>query len=66
MKMECQSRSTHLSGEQASSNVLLMMGAMDARNVYSNLTVNEYLPTVASRWISAADTLWCSHNDEIA
>jgi len=28
--------------------VLLMMGAMDARNMYSNLAVNKYLHTVAS------------------
>jgi len=33
--------------------VLLMMGAMDARNIYSNLAVNKYPPTVASRWISS-------------
>jgi hypothetical protein len=32
---------------------LLMMGAMDARNMYSNLEVNKYLHTVASRWISS-------------
>ena len=31
--------------------VLLMMGAMDARNMQSNLAVNKYLHTVASRWI---------------
>ena len=30
-----------------------MMGAMDARNMYSNLAVNKYLQTVASRWISS-------------
>jgi len=30
-----------------------MMGAMDARNMYSNLAVNKYLHTVASRWISS-------------
>jgi len=29
------------------------MGAMDARNMYSNLAVNKYLYTVASRWISS-------------
>ena len=28
--------------------VLLMMGAMDPRNMYSNLAVNKYLHTVAS------------------
>ena len=28
------------------------MGTMDARNTYSNLAVNKYLRTVASRWIS--------------
>ena len=33
--------------------VLLMMGAMDARNMYSNLAVNKYLHTVASSWISS-------------
>ena len=33
--------------------VLLMMGAMDARNMYSNLAVNTYLRNVASRWISS-------------
>ena len=33
--------------------VLLMMGAMDARNMYSNLAVNKYLHNVASRWISS-------------
>ena len=33
--------------------VLLMMGAMDARNLYSNLAVNKYLHTVASCWISS-------------
>ena len=31
----------------------LMMGAMDTRNMYSNLAVNKYLHTVASRWISS-------------
>jgi len=31
--------------------VLLMMGAMDGRNMWSNLAVNKYLHTVASRWI---------------
>jgi hypothetical protein len=31
--------------------VLLMMGAMDARNMYSNLAVNKYLHSAASRWI---------------
>ena len=30
------------------------MGAMDARNMYSNLAVNKYLHTVASCWISSA------------
>ena len=34
--------------------VLLMMGAMDARNVYSNLAVNKYLHTVASCRITSA------------
>ena len=29
------------------------MEAMDARNIYSNLAVNKYLPTAASRWISS-------------
>jgi len=29
------------------------MGAMDARNMYSNLAVNKYLHTVASCWISS-------------
>ena len=29
------------------------MGAMDARNMYSNLTVNKYLHTVGSCWISS-------------
>ena len=33
--------------------VLLMMGAMDTRNMYSNLAVNKYLHTVASCWISS-------------
>ena len=33
--------------------VLLMMGTMDVRNMYSNLAVNKYLHTVASRWISS-------------
>jgi len=33
--------------------VLLTMGAMDARNMYSNLAVNNYLHTVASCWISS-------------
>ena len=33
--------------------VLLMMGAMDARNMHSNLAVNKYLHTVASCWISS-------------
>jgi len=28
-----------------------MMGAMDARNMYSKLTVNKYLHTVAYCWI---------------
>ena len=31
--------------------VLLMMGAMDTRNMWSNFAVNKYLHTVASRWI---------------
>jgi len=30
-----------------------MMGAMDTRNMYSNLAVNKYLYTVASCWISS-------------
>ena len=34
--------------------VLLMMGVMDARNIYNNLAVNKYLHTVASRWISSS------------
>ena len=34
-------------------NVLVMMGAMDARNMQSNLAVNKYLHTVASCWISS-------------
>ena len=29
------------------------MGAMDARNMYSNLAVNKHLHAVASRWISS-------------
>jgi hypothetical protein len=29
----------------------LMMGAIDARNMYSNFAVNKHLHTVASRWI---------------
>jgi len=29
------------------------MGAMDARNMLSNLAVNKYLHTVASCWISS-------------
>jgi len=29
------------------------MGAMDARNMYSNLAANKYLHTVASCWISS-------------
>jgi len=32
---------------------LLLMGAMDARNMYSNLSVNKYLHTVASHRISS-------------
>jgi len=35
--------------------VLLMIGAMDGRNMYSNLAVNKYLHTVASCWISSTD-----------
>jgi len=31
--------------------VLLMMGAMEARNMYKNLAVNKNLHTVASCWI---------------
>ena len=31
--------------------VILMMGAMDVRNMQSNFTVNKYLHTVASCWI---------------
>jgi len=31
--------------------VLLMMGAMDTRNVLSDFAVNKYLHTVASCWI---------------
>ena len=30
-----------------------MMGAMDARNMWSNLAVNKYLHTVASCWVSS-------------
>ena len=33
--------------------VLLMMGAMDVRNMWSNLAVNKYLHTVTSCWISS-------------
>ena len=33
--------------------VLLMMGALDTRNILSNLAVNKYLHTVASCWISS-------------
>ena len=33
--------------------VLLMLGAMDARNMQSNLAINKYLHTVASRQISS-------------
>ena len=33
------------------------MAAMDARNMYSNLAVNKYLHTVASRWISSTSLL---------
>ena len=29
------------------------MGAMDTRNMYSNLAVNKYLHAVAFRWISS-------------
>jgi len=43
-----------LSGKQAYQiDVLLIMGAMEARNTYSNLAVNKYLHTVASCWISS-------------
>jgi len=40
--------------------VLLMMGVMDAQNVYSNLAVYKYLRTVASCWISSTylPTFW--------
>ena len=31
--------------------VLLMMGSMDTRNMYSDFIVNKYLHTVASCWI---------------
>ena len=31
--------------------VLLIMGAMDTRNMYSNFAVNKYLHTAASCWI---------------
>ena len=31
--------------------VLLMMGAIDTRNMWSNFAVNKHLHTVASRWI---------------
>jgi len=31
--------------------VLLMMGAMDTRNMWSDFAVNKYLHTVASCWI---------------
>ena len=31
--------------------VLLMMGAMDTRNMQSNFAINTYLQTVASCWI---------------
>ena len=34
-----------------------MMGATDARNMWSNLEVSKYLHTVASRWISS--TYYC-------
>jgi len=33
--------------------VLLMLGVMDARNMWSNLVLNKYLHTVVSRWISS-------------
>jgi len=33
--------------------VLLTMGTMDARKMCSNLAVNKYLHTVASRWFSS-------------
>ena len=36
--------------------LLLMMGAMDARNMQSNLAVNKYLRTVASRWFSSTQS----------
>ena len=32
--------------------VLLMMGAIETRNMYSDFAVNSYLHTVASCWIS--------------
>ena len=42
-------------GEQAFFNLELRSTEprMDARNMYSNLAVNKYLHTVASRWISS-------------
>jgi len=43
----------HQSRLQLQFYVLLMMGAMDARNIHSNLSVNKYLLTVASLWISS-------------
>ena len=34
------------------------MGAMDDRNIYSNLAVNKYLHTVASGWICINIVNW--------
>ena len=40
--------------------VLLMMGVMDTRNMYSNFSVNKYMNNVASGWISS------TYNETIA
>jgi len=39
--------------------VILMMGAMDALNMYSNLAENKYLHIVASHWISSNKHQYC-------
>jgi hypothetical protein len=40
--------------------VLLMMGAVGTRNMYSDFAVNKYLHTVASGWIFINIELLCT------
>ena len=48
------------------SGVLLMMGAIDTRNMYSDFAVNKHLHTVASRWILYRVTMHGTMNIKFA